>query len=640
MADYEASPKEETCLTSTPSASENEKVESISVSETQSFTEEERKDIKTVCLDCGGQFGGRSCLKSHKKRCLGPLHLKAVNPENPLQCLKCRRVFATDKSIRAHVMYIIGNGLECTNTKCPKCGINIYFTATMETHKRCCKGDKQKSHKTSKGSKAKTKDFKCHICSEQFNTSSKYAAHMERGHTVHDGNLTLFTCSDCGDQFSTSEGLKSHKRRRCLGPSRFKVADPENPLRCLKCGRSFANESGLRVHLAKTAARGIECINEKCPKCDNIFHNPHNLKTHIGRCKRTKNATQIAHAKYAPKFETIAKCPKCGEEFATVSDMRRHRAKCNPKGSHQQELKKNFVDPKNPLRCLKCGKSFVNEAGILGHITRGFDCSSKKCPNCLKEFSTTASMRHHANKCQFKGKLNHMAKCKNGESKSRTLKKVANMDSQKNLSHQVFKCHVCSTQCNTNTDLNYHMENFHRLNSNFDYFQCMPINAEEKSSCQKCGLDFNCTSDFSDHVCEPALTESNVKEEVGHWADLVKMEQSKDIDKMEVLSESGNEVIASDAEIDGTASSNHKLDTSFTIKNETMDSEDKMEMESQAENKNQDVMLPSLPQDSGQDSKICVVEYLCCFCDFGGSSMDDVSMHMKMFHNFDPASIS
>jgi len=129
-------------------------------------------------------------------------------------------------------------------------------------------------------------------------------------------------CPDCGVQFGRFWSHDLHKNS-CLGPLRLKCVDPENPLGCLKCGRSFKGDSGIRVHIShcvKTVAKRPEHTDKKCPTSDRVFKYAKSLESHQKQC-RESNPSKVSKARKHCR----------SKEDAAVTRKVQPKKKCNKK---------------------------------------------------------------------------------------------------------------------------------------------------------------------------------------------------------------------------------------------------------------------------------------------------------------------
>jgi len=429
------------------------------------------------------------------------------------------------------------------------------------------------------------------------------------------------TCDDCGAPFG-SQGLKRHKRRNCLGALRRNAVDPENPLQCKNCLRTFKDEKGFSHHISRTIAKNIDCKDieptgynyqkkkpaaEKhpakkyfrdCDKCGKRFHSIKYVKSHLdkGRCL----GSMLLMAKNP---ENHLQCKNCMRVFKHDVALNQHIAATVAKGIKCQKTLEKRV------KCDMCGMSLFDKSTLKQHLRR---CLGKRaleaknaenslqCNICMRVFKNELSLNQHIAKTVGKG-INCREKLQH-----------CDMSQMSNSDHVTVKTHLSNGGCATNNT-----DSFEKHGKKFNPNQ---IIVTPKDQC---------------------LSEGDLK---------VKMDKNRtdkpiDSANSEAPSNSRNADITLKRESTETVTSSDTLETLF-IKEETMPLADDDNVKATAQSENHEIstyklLLPMLPvkleeDGSSQDSKMAHIEYFCSFCDYSCSSKEVVNLHMRTIHNFEP----
>jgi len=241
------------------------------------------------------------------------------------------------------------------------------------------------------------------------------------------------TCDDCGAAFG-GNGLTNHLRRGyCHGVVRRNAVDPENPLQCKNCLRTFKNGQGFSIHISRTIAKNIDCKNIEptgynyqkkgrpakkhpeikqrakkqpakklpceCDTCGNTFQNRYGLKRHLDKGRCFGKAKNLEHQ---------WQCSNCMRVFKNGAALKQHKQRTV--GISCRENKRATV--KQP--CDMCGKSFQNRYAIKRHLDLG-KClgnlvleaknsdNNLQCNNCKRIFMNEVALNQHINVTVGKG---------------------------------------------------------------------------------------------------------------------------------------------------------------------------------------------------------------------------------------------
>jgi len=427
------------------------------------------------------------------------------------------------------------------------------------------------------------------------------------------------TCDDCGAAFG-GNGLTKHLRRGyCHGVVRRNAVDPENPLQCKNCLRTFKSEQGFSIHISKTIAKNIDCKDIyieptgykyqkkrhpvkkhpcECETCGKTFHSSYSVKRHLdkGRCL----GSMLFKAKNP---ENHLQCNNCLRVFKHEVALNQHIAATVAKGIKCQKTLEKRV------KCDMCGMSLFDKSTLKQHLRR---CLGKRaleaknaenslqCNICMRVFKNELSLNQHIAKTVGKG-INCREKLQH-----------CDMSQMSNSDHVTVKTHLSNGGCATNNT-----DSFEKHGKKFNPNQ---IIVTPKDQC---------------------LSEGDLK---------VKMDKNRtdkpiDSANSEAPSNSRNADITLKRESTETVTSSDTLETLF-IKEETMPLADDDNVKATAQSENHEIstyklLLPMLPvkleeDGSSQDSKMAHIEYFCSFCDYSCSSKEVVNLHMRTIHNFEP----
>lgn len=142
-------------------------------------------------------------------------------------------------------------------------------------------------------------------CSEgTVSPSARYAAHRFEDHVLEDtieslaSIINVFRCPKCNINFLNQQHLLEHRRHckvlnyKCKycskeyssqsGCYKHRVIEHATPqhLRCVQCGRKFANQSDLDGHMNSH----LRLKPHRCNKCGRTYAHKNNLITHKKKC--------------------------------------------------------------------------------------------------------------------------------------------------------------------------------------------------------------------------------------------------------------------------------------------------------------------------------------------------------------------
>lgn len=196
-------------------------------------------------------------------------------------------------------------------------------------------------------------EFKCHICSQQFEKMFELSYHTRVEHKC----APRVAC-ECGKFLSTWESLMIHRRKH---------SDQVNMFTCDTCQKGFTTQIGLNIHNKLAHMKSPRPF--PCDVCGKIFkdfqnHQVHQ-RTHLPDEEKFCHECNVCGKKLANKFSLrlhidnihngikICECKICGKKFGNKSNLRSHMF------SHSRE----------DLTCDLCDKTkiFKNRLSLQTH---------------------------------------------------------------------------------------------------------------------------------------------------------------------------------------------------------------------------------------------------------------------------------
>jgi len=163
--------------------------------------------------------------------------------------------------------------------------------------------------------------FHCKECSTDFAEPVTFKRHSVVIHEIH----RPFTCSHAGCNYR-SDRLSNVEKH-------MSIHSPTHAFACSLCGRTFAQDAGLRSHL-------LSCMSSRtflCDLCGSAFNHLQSMQSH-----------QRVHTGERPY-----RCTDCDSTFADHRNYKRHR---------------RIHDNAFPYACMLCGKRFRHSNSLKSHL--------------------------------------------------------------------------------------------------------------------------------------------------------------------------------------------------------------------------------------------------------------------------------
>ena len=330
------------------------------VSQSPPASGEGKQKKSRTCTICNKTFKFPRNLRKHAK-----IHMR--NTHHP--CPHCSKVCKSEHYLRLHMMV----HAESKQHKCSVCDdVSFGVQAQLKRHmakehsiqeKHTCEvcsavfttkyylQDHMLEH-TSK------KPLLCEFCGKSFKRQLAHRRHMAY-HTAL-LNPTAHICDRCPKTFPTIALLNQHYR---------KFHQMERQHLCSVCSIGFFTKveriKHERVHVEKSL------LNIRCVHCGKYFANEQSLAAHKKR-----------HFGQRP-FQ----CQLCGKSYLARYQLKSHMNKAHS----AKPSEKN----KKPFHCDVCGTSFATRASFINHEKRHAGIKDRQCSYCNASFVTASELLRH-----------------------------------------------------------------------------------------------------------------------------------------------------------------------------------------------------------------------------------------------------
>ncbi|KAM7420520.1 hypothetical protein PAMA_014978 [Pampus argenteus] len=395
------------------------------------------------CKACDSCFTRYDYLKVHQARCKGKrsrlevcipkislddvgkgwqtkFGSEPVNHQETFECNDCSRSFSTQSKLSRHVsMFHVAKLF-----KCPRCGSSFSHENSLKKHmkmKRCRKvsigTNSSEIHPSPESATElvhgvrsrvllriqprfnKKYKYVCSYCPRTFGSSSQLSVHTR----LHTGERP-YACEYCNQRFIRKDYVQRHHAKCTKKREQCKVL-------CDRCG-GFFSKVKLENHkksctLKPNLAKSTVCQSQKiispsppmgfsCAYCSSRFLLFSQLQEHFLNAHKLE--TMVPTVSTAPLQDHLSNIPRikeepldegCDEQLGDTANVI-----CKLNTALDSEVAKPFV-------CPECNMSFVNKAGLIGHLRVHAMTHPFNCKTCKKGFWNKSLLRNHNRKCRF-----------------------------------------------------------------------------------------------------------------------------------------------------------------------------------------------------------------------------------------------
>ena len=299
--------------------------------------------------------------------------------------------------------------------------------------------------------------IQCRLCSESMQSRKDYLEHLR---CKHDDKI--FKCSWEGCNFICVQDRKQINVHMWIvhKEAAARKLNPNDPIACEKCGRTFPNEGSLLNHLTmEHNTSSVGQAEAHCPECGDTYGSKKELQDHI----------HDIHLKLSYD------CDKCGKAFKGRHGLKQHLMKVHDK----ERLR---------LQCELCAEWAPNRECLDNHMrTKHTGEKPFKCTFCDKAFGAASVMTSHRAQ-------RHPDSWR--EEKKRRQWLVANKGADS--SQYKMPCHLCDQTRGTIHELRAHWNAEHPGMTD-RAFNLNITQGEGPGTCEICGQGFDTQSGLQLH---------------------------------------------------------------------------------------------------------------------------------------------
>ncbi|XP_001846151.2 zinc finger protein 11 [Culex quinquefasciatus] len=401
---------------------------------------------KYSCKLCFAQFG-TVALKRHHER-FPYRKLKSKQPRQTdevtvsiLRCCGCPKIYPTYPELRAHQQEIHlpqrpNNPDLAMMVECAGCYRQFRNKAYLNRHLRQA---------------AEKKLFACGKCSVTRRTLKELMEH-EATHTGGEA----FVCCGCREGFASKEELERHSKEVHARRPKVYLNDEESterPFECGVCYRRYKSARDLRGHQRFVYYEKVHI----CETCGKGFAQENSLAVHL--------ATHKSH----PEFP----CPTCGKKYKHESNVRncvarherpkQHRCKiCNVTFPAASNLYSHMVSHSEERRfkCDVCGMTFKRSFHLRKHQNTHTSVRNFACRHCPSRFSTTTELYKH--EIRHTGQYPYQCGVCRKQLTTRQVF-IKHVESHVADGDKVHRCELCPARYSQDHFLSNHVKYTHRL---------------------------------------------------------------------------------------------------------------------------------------------------------------------------------
>ncbi|CAL8098720.1 unnamed protein product [Orchesella dallaii] len=334
------------------------------------------------------------------------------------------------------------------------------------------------------------KRFKCEICSETFNTSTRKQNHKRKHFPDR-----VYKCDKCPRVYSALKFSSYYAHRRTHAS--------EKPHKCTVCGKGFHENNNLKRHMrSHTGERPFPCL-----ICKNRFACKSGLSNHMRIHSNRKDSRFHclfcgSYSTSKPHFyshllrhikEKAKHCSFCDVSYVTTFELTQHIAL-------EHTLKPTF----NPVAfgCVMCSKSFPTNGQLMSHIKRHTREKPNNCTKCEKSYTSKGELTMHF---RMKHTNNRPHEC-NICGERFHYQFPLDQHIRRHLGEKTYKCKICDRAFAASEDLKRHEQlhdrsgthdlcvfcgKFFRSSNKSSYYIHLRSHIREKACfCKECGKEY------------------------------------------------------------------------------------------------------------------------------------------------------